>query len=146
MTASPIILPHSLYLQMCTLAEASLPYEACGLLSGSQTRIKQIFSLPNQARSRHQFYVDASQVDLSFKKIHNASETVIAIFHTHPSSAAIPSRADIVYHPYPEIKMIILSLKKEPYQVNCFNIAKPNYQPYPLQIKGRCHHESTKSN
>lgn len=83
------------------------PNECVGLVLGDGTIVKLI----NQARSTDRFFVGASQISELFEDV---DEDIIATYHSHPSSPAIPSGEDQKFMAFislvwPDVYHIILS-------------------------------------
>ena len=56
------------------------------------------------------FEMDPAQLISAFKNIREKQETLFAVFHSHPHSAAIPSHKDINDAAYDDALNIIISL------------------------------------
>jgi len=89
-----------------------LPYEACGLLSGSNNKVQSMWELENKWKSDKHFLVRKKQVEEALQKINQRNEQVLAVYHSHPTTAPVPSYNDIVNHPDDNVNMVIISYKK----------------------------------
>lgn len=130
-------LPKKLYQEISMDAKTHFPNEVCGILSGKGLVITSLYILPNQASSPIRFYVDENTVADILQRIAKKDEQPIAIYHSHPHSLPVPSKADIKHHPDKDVKMIILSLKQIPYVISCFTITDNDYRHYPIKIERR---------
>lgn len=135
MKNNTITLTDQLYQQLCNHAKSCLPDEACGLISGNGNFVKSVFHLPNTSSSINRFYVKEQHVAKALHQISEKNEEVLAIYHTHPSSQATPSTSDLVNHPTSDIKMMILSLKQQPYPIQCYQVNHLSYTPISIVIK-----------
>ncbi|WP_082235090.1 Mov34/MPN/PAD-1 family protein [Halobacillus massiliensis] len=130
-----LVMSPDLYNRLIEYGSQELPYESCGLLCGNGNKVSSIFHLGNEIKSTHRFYISPSTLESSLAQIGKRDETVLAIYHTHPTSSPTPSREDVKSHVDPEIKMVIISFKKEPPEVSCFQIYEHGYISFPLDIK-----------
>lgn len=111
MDREKIIIPQTLYNQMIEHGKVALPYEACGMLSGHHPNIKSIWPLENIWKSDRRFFVSKKVVEQTIQKVNDLDEQIIAIYHTHPSTAPTPSFYDIKNHIDNNLKMVIISYK-----------------------------------
>lgn len=98
--------------QLIEIALAAAPREACGLLAGNDGAVRSLMPLTNvehnpegcgwRADSREQF--------LAFQRMDELGEELIAVFHSHPRSAAYPSERDVEHALYPDARYVIVSL------------------------------------
>lgn len=124
-----------LYDQVINHCQKQLPYEACGLLAGTnQNDVLSIWPLENENKSRIRYYVSKKVVNKTLNQIASKGQKVLAIYHSHPKTAPYPSYTDIRHHPDEDVKMIIISFKKNIPQLRCFAINAPTYEQYPFHI------------
>jgi proteasome lid subunit RPN8/RPN11 len=111
-----LTLPNSVAALLLEHARAELPNEACGLLSG--TALDGIATTFHPARnaeaspSRYNVHPD-DLVRITFA-IEDAGEDLVAIFHSHTRSPAIPSPTDRRTAMYPDAVYLLASLA-DPY-------------------------------
>jgi proteasome lid subunit RPN8/RPN11 len=109
---SALTLPRRLTEELLAHARSELPNEACGLLSGSAARGEATTFHParNAEASPLRYNVDAEDlVRLTFA-IEDAGEDLVAIFHSHTLSPAIPSATDRREAMYPDPFYLLASL------------------------------------
>jgi proteasome lid subunit RPN8/RPN11 len=95
-------------------ARAAAPRECCGLLIGTAGRIDNCVSTRNVDAHPSRFRVDpAAHIALN-RQLRGTSRAVVGVYHSHPSSRAEPSRADIDEAYYPEFLHVIVSLADRP--------------------------------
>jgi proteasome lid subunit RPN8/RPN11 len=95
-------------------ARAELPNEACGLLGGSLASGKAIAFHParNAEASPLRYNVDPDDlVRLTFA-IEDAGQDLVAIFHSHTRSPAVPSATDRRTAMYPDPFYLLASLSE----------------------------------
>ncbi|HEX6128156.1 MAG TPA: M67 family metallopeptidase [Candidatus Limnocylindria bacterium] len=107
-----MVLPRAVAEEMLAHARAELPNEACGMLSGSVARgtVTTFHPARNAHVSPRRFSLDPrDQVRITYA-VEDAGEEVVAIFHSHTGSPAVPSAADRREATYPEAFHVIASL------------------------------------
>jgi proteasome lid subunit RPN8/RPN11 len=105
-----------------------LPYEACGLLSGDKYNVQSIWHLENEWKSDRRFFVSKTVIEETIQKFKKPNEQVRAIYHSHPTTAPVPSSYDISSHPNENVKMVIVSYKTNPPITKMYNIRGSNYE------------------
>ncbi|SHN07075.1 Proteasome lid subunit RPN8/RPN11, contains Jab1/MPN metalloenzyme (JAMM) motif [Gracilibacillus kekensis] len=121
-------IPNNIYQKIIEEGEKQLPYEACGFISGQNNKVRSFWPLVNEIRSRHRFFVSKSKVHQKIQEIHNTREQLYAVFHSHPTTAAIPSSYDLRNHPVDSIDMVIVSYKLDSPQLKWFQIDQSSYK------------------
>jgi proteasome lid subunit RPN8/RPN11 len=105
-------LPRSLAELLLAHARAELPNEACGLLSGSvPDGVATTFHPARNAEAsplRYNVHPD-DLVRITFE-IEDAGEDLVAIFHSHTRSPAVPSATDLRTAMYPDAVYLLASL------------------------------------
>ena len=93
-------------------ARADLPNEACGLISGSlATRRGTTFHPTRNAEaSPLRYNVDPEDLVRITFAIEDAGEDLVAIFHSHTRSAAVPSATDRRTAMYPDPFYLLATL------------------------------------
>ena len=114
MSVNSIILPDILRQQIIEYAMTDPGHEVCGLLSACGQIFVRFYPVENIAENRTcEFLMDPRQQISVIKDIRENSETMAAIFHSHPTSPAEPSTRDLALAYYPEMVYLILSLQGE---------------------------------
>jgi len=107
-----LVLPPDLRARLIDIARAALPNEACGLLGGQQTSgvrnggsstgavagvvsVASVHPVRNDAASPTRFALDGQGMLDAERRIDDAGQVVLGVFHSHPSSAAVPSVRDL---------------------------------------------------
>ena len=98
--------------QLLAHARAELPNEACGLLSGSLTtgRATRFHPARNVEASPLRYNVHPEDLVRITFEIEDAGEELVAIFHSHTRSAAVPSATDRRTAMYPDPFYLLASL------------------------------------
>jgi proteasome lid subunit RPN8/RPN11 len=107
-----LTLPRSLAGLLMAHAQAELPNEACGLLSGTvRDGMATTFHPTRNAEAsplRYSVHPD-DLVRITFA-IEDAGEDLVAIFHSHTRSPAVPSPTDLRAAMYPDVVYLLASL------------------------------------
>ena len=96
--------------EMISYARDEAPREACGILAGKSGRVLRIYRTRNADRSPTSYRLDPDQQLRVFKDIEDRGLELIGIYHSHPSSPAVPSDRDVEQAHYPEVSYILISL------------------------------------
>jgi [CysO sulfur-carrier protein]-S-L-cysteine hydrolase len=107
-----LALPSSIAEEVMLHARAELPNEACGLLSGSLAtgRATRFHPARNVEASPLRYNVHPEDLVRITFAIEDAGEELVAIFHSHTRSAAVPSATDRRTAMYPDPFYLLASL------------------------------------
>ena len=98
-------------------AREMAPAECCGLISGSEDSCaRTIYRLRNVAGAQHVSYEAApEELFAAQRRMRERGEQLLAIYHSHPRSAApAPSETDVRLAYYPSAVYLIIGLGGEP--------------------------------
>jgi proteasome lid subunit RPN8/RPN11 len=101
-------------------ARAEAPNECCGYARMSDGRVDEVFRSENLRRSPYGYELDPRSL-LAANELDDEGYGV-AIYHSHPRSAAEPSQTDINLAHYPHWRYLIVSLAGEP-EIRAWRIA-----------------------
>ena len=88
--------------------------EVCGILAGKNDAVEKIYKMSNISDSPELcYFMDPKEQLKIMKEIRNSGQEMIGIYHSHPHSAAYPSKRDVELAFYPDAVYIIISLKNE---------------------------------
>jgi proteasome lid subunit RPN8/RPN11 len=109
---SGLVVPPAVADELLAHARAELPNEACGLLSGSiaKGRATRFHPARNVDASPLRYNVHPEDLVRITFAIEDAGEDLVAIFHSHTRSAAVPSATDRRTAMYPEPFYLLASL------------------------------------
>ena len=89
-------LPRQIADAMVAHARFVYPEEACGLLAVDDAgRLRMAYCLTNVERSRFRFTVDPNEHYRALRHAERNGWDIGGVFHSHPDSAAYPSRTDV---------------------------------------------------
>ena len=111
-------------------AHACEPEEACGVLAGdSDGNVTHVYLMENVRHSTTRYDMGKQELFNVFDEIWKSKLELVAIFHSHPHSPAIPSDVDLnlaVPKPglvlHPESIYLIISLMDDEPVCNAFKI------------------------
>jgi proteasome lid subunit RPN8/RPN11 len=120
--------PRRLVDEMVAQAQVELPNECCGFLIGrveqpvsadfgDATAVAQVverYPLVNAAASPVAYFADPDSLFAAHKTMRRLSLELIAIYHSHPTSAPVPSRKDREQNQHPGVIHLIISLQTNP--------------------------------
>ncbi len=126
---------------MVAHAREELPRECCGLLAGERLeglgRVKGLYRLVNSLGSAVEYESEPSSMLKALKAIDAAGLEVVAVYHSHPTSAPIPSRKDLDRNPYEEwAAHVIVSLAGDTPEVRAWWLGETTYREAEWAIDG----------
>ncbi|MFB3161480.1 M67 family metallopeptidase [Neobacillus sp. 179-J 1A1 HS] len=124
----------SVYEEMIAYCKQALPYEACGLLSGLNETGNTLWKIKNESLSLNRFNMSKEAIKHAVMGMHEKHEIFTGIFHSHPTSLAIPSSHDIENNPYDDIAYLIVSFYKGKVDVRCYKMNNKKVIPFNLLI------------
>ncbi len=110
--ASELIIPLALAQRMLAHARSELPNEACGLLAGalSEGRASAFHATRNAEASPLRYNVHPDDLVRVILGIEDGGEDLVAIFHSHTRSPAVPSATDRRTAQYPDVFYVLATL------------------------------------
>ena len=94
-----LLIPRPLLDAVLAHTRAELPNECCGLLAGVGAdgvgRVTQHFPVGNDLASPTEYATNARDMLAALRATREAGTEVLAIYHSHPTSAPVPSRKDL---------------------------------------------------
>jgi proteasome lid subunit RPN8/RPN11 len=110
------------------------PLEACGLLSGIAPLASVIHPLRNRLASEVRYDADPKDLIDAITDIRRREIEILAIYHSHPKSAAFPSKVDLAQNHYADLPRIIVSLRGETPEVRVWRLGEASYEELPWQV------------
>jgi proteasome lid subunit RPN8/RPN11 len=113
-------IPRALYEEMVAQARAELPNECCGLLAGLFEeaspggerigRVVRRYPLVNAAANPKLFESEPYSMFVAVRDMRKHNLEVLAVYHSHPTSAPLPSKTDLERNYSPDVVNLIISL------------------------------------
>ena len=117
-----LIIPQLIFDEMIAHCKKGYPYEACGILAGKGDMVSKIYAMTNVEKSPVSYLLDSQEQFHVMKDMRENNLSMVAIFHSHPSSAAYPSRTDVKLAFYEDAVYVIVSLSENTPVVKAFSI------------------------
>jgi [CysO sulfur-carrier protein]-S-L-cysteine hydrolase len=106
-----IEMPADIRAAMIDHARKGWPFEACGLIAGTEGRGERFYPMQNADRSEVTYSLDPQEHLRVDTEIGDLGLSVVGIFHSHPKTEARPSPTDIARSGgYPDAHYILVSL------------------------------------
>ncbi len=96
--------------EMIDHAREEAPLEACGILAGQKHRVAETYRARNVDQSPTSYQLDPEEQYRIFIDIEDKGLDIVGIYHSHPSSPAVPSNIDLGKAYYPEAFYFVISL------------------------------------
>jgi [CysO sulfur-carrier protein]-S-L-cysteine hydrolase len=112
-------------------AQEETPNECCGYAYGHDGALEQTVRAHNPRRSPYGYELDPKSLLVANDLYDDGYE--VAIYHSHPRSAAEPSQTDINLATYPHWVYLIVSLADEPH-VRAWRIADGKVDEEPIEV------------
>jgi len=120
---------------MITHVDSHIPFEACGLLAGHNSKVEAVLEVPNQAQSEVRFVMDPIEQLNAFEWINANGMELIGIFHSHPTGPETVSQTDISEAAYAVAHVILARTDNSHFwSVRGFWIEDENYNEITLEI------------
>lgn len=135
-----IQLPRTLSNALLAHAQQGDTDEICGLISIKHTDGDLDYRqhpITNIAADRpHRYVMDPAGQIAAMRDIRESDRELFAIYHSHPTSAALPSATDMAEAGYPEALYLIISLNtKGVLEMRGFRLQGDGYQEVDLLIE-----------
>ncbi len=110
-----ITIPQHIYDDMISWCREGYPNEVCGILAGSGNEVSRLYRMRNAEASPVSYLMDSKEQFQVMKALRDDKLSIVALFHSHPDSAAYPSAKDVQLAFYEDSAYVIVSLaQREP--------------------------------
>jgi proteasome lid subunit RPN8/RPN11 len=120
---------------------ATLPYEACGLLAGAASEVREVYPIANQLQSPVRYRMEPLEQVRTFSIIESKDLELVAIYHSHTAAAGTagaamtqPSATDIAEAAYAVVQ-VLWSRIRGPWEANGYWISGERVTPVMLEIR-----------
>jgi proteasome lid subunit RPN8/RPN11 len=129
--------PRRLVEEMVAQAVAEVPNECCGLLAGRvgpETpgppvgAVVRRYPLVNAAASPREYNADSRSLIAAHIDMREGGLERLAIYHSHPTSEAVPSRTDLERNYDPSVVYLIISLRTGQPEVRAWWLLEDAYR------------------
>lgn len=132
-------IPRSILEEMLGHARNALPAEGCGFLAGNITGenavVSHFHSLVNELSSRVEFATEPRSVFAAYKAMRANGTDLLALYHSHPTAPAIPSRRDLARNTYGmSCAWLIIGLMQQEPDIRLWWLDDTAFQPVEWSI------------
>lgn len=129
-------IPRALFAEMLGHARTELPHECCGFLAGMPDGlVTAVYSLVNEAASPVRYFAQAQSLLAAHQAMRAAGQEHLGIYHSHPTSAPLPSLFDLGDNFYgADIVHFIISLKGQEPEVRGWHLGELEYREAQWEI------------
>lgn len=120
---------------MISLCRQAYPNEACGILAGKGNEVLKIYKMANIENSPVSYLTDSMEQFKVMKDMRENNLSMVAIFHSHPSSAAYPSRRDVNLAFYQDTAYVVVGLAEKEPVVKAFSIREGDIKEIEVVVK-----------
>jgi [CysO sulfur-carrier protein]-S-L-cysteine hydrolase len=135
-----LVVPRELSEAMVRQAQEELPNECCGLLAGTVAdglgRVLKRYPLVNEAASPTEYACGGPSLFAAHKDMRLLGIELLAIYHSHPTSAPVPSKKDLALAFWPDTVYLIVSLAEEEPVVRGWWLTETDYRAAEWEIAG----------
>ena len=110
------------------------PLECCGLLGGFAPLVCSFHPLRNASASEVRYDADPRDLIAAVQSLRARGAEILAIYHSHPRWAAIPSQTDLAENHYGAVPRIIVSLLGEAPEVRVWRLGADSFEELPWAI------------
>jgi proteasome lid subunit RPN8/RPN11 len=128
-----LVIPPAVLDAMLAHARAELPNECVGFLAGTIAdgvgSVTQCLPLVNELQSPTEFLTEPRSVFTAYRAMQEAGTRELAIYHSHPTSAPIPSKKDLERHWYgPTVACVIIGFAGGAPEVRTWWLTETGYR------------------
>jgi len=105
-----LAIPKNIFDDMIAYCREGYPNEACGILAGGGREVSRLYRMRNVEGSPVSYLMDSKEQFEVMKALRDDGLSIVALFHSHTSSAAYPSAKDVALAFYEDSAYVIVSL------------------------------------
>ena len=110
------------------------PLECCGLLGGVDFLVSSFHPMRNASASETRYDADPRDLIEAIQTLRARGAEILAIYHSHPRWAAVPSQTDLRENHYGPVPRIIVSLLGPTPEVRTWRLDPETYEELPWRI------------
>lgn len=131
-----LVIPDLLLEEVIEHARQEAPLECCGLLAGSlDGAVTARYVIENVAHSPTEYETDPRGMLGAFRDMRARGIELLAIYHSHPTSEAVPSRRDLARNTYGETAVhLIVGLANPEPDVRAWWLGESDFRPADLLV------------
>lgn len=127
----PLRIPADVLAAVVAHARAEAPLECCGLLAGAADgRVSYHFPVRNDLASPTEYLTNARDLLAASKAVRAAGAEVLAIYHSHPATAPVPSAKDVAGNHWGDtVFHLIVGLAGPEPDVRAWRLSASGFEP-----------------
>jgi proteasome lid subunit RPN8/RPN11 len=129
-----LLIPAEIHDAMVAHCLREAPLECCGLLGGFALVVSSFHPLGNASASETRYDADPDDLIAAVVDLRQRGAEILAIYHSHPRWAAIPSQTDLRENHYGPVPRIIVSLLGPTPEVRIWRLDPDRYEELPWQV------------
>ena len=128
-----LAIPTAILDEVIAHARATLPNECCGLLAGRVEGgvgvVTTRFGVGNDLASPTAYHTNPRDLLAAFRAMREGKLELLAVYHSHPTSEAVPSRRDVAENTYGDtVAHLIVGLAHATPDLTAWWIAEEGYR------------------
>jgi proteasome lid subunit RPN8/RPN11 len=131
---SMLTLPLAIHDAMVEHCLREAPLECCGILGGFPPVVDSFHPLRNTSASETRYDADPRDLIEAVTSLRARGAEIVAIYHSHPRWAAIPSQTDLRENHYGPVPRIIVSLLGAEPEVRIWRLDPDSFEELPWQL------------
>ena len=134
--ATAVRIPRTIVNQLLHHAQQKEDREVCGLIGATALGPEHCYPIANVApQPTTRYHMDPKQQIDALRTLRERGETLFAIYHSHPTTPAMPSATDRAEANYPDTLYLIVSLNtKGVLDLRGYRICDGSAEPVELEI------------
>jgi [CysO sulfur-carrier protein]-S-L-cysteine hydrolase len=133
-TRPPLEIPAAIHDAMVAHCVREAPLECCGLLGGVAPVVSSFHPMRNASASEVRYDADPRDLIAAVQDLRSRGAEILAIYHSHPRWAAVPSKTDLAENHYGDVPRIIVSLLGEAPEVRVWRLDVDSFEELPWAI------------
>ena len=129
-----LAIPREFHDAMVAHCVQEAPLECCGLLGGIDSLVSSFHPMRNASASETRYDADPRDLIEAVQSLRARGAEILAIYHSHPRWAAVPSKTDLRENHYGPVPRIIVSLLGPTPEVRTWRLDPETYEELPWQI------------
>jgi proteasome lid subunit RPN8/RPN11 len=130
----PLSIPASIRDAMVDHCVREAPFECCGLLGGAGKAVASFFPLRNELRDEARYRADPRDLIAAVQALRARGEEILALYHSHPKTDAVPSKTDLRENYYGDVPRIIVSLAGAEPAVRIWRLDPDSFEELPWYV------------
>jgi [CysO sulfur-carrier protein]-S-L-cysteine hydrolase len=129
-----LTIPADIHDAMVAHCVREAPLECCGILGGVPPVVSSFHPLRNASASETRYDADPRDLIQAVVALRARGAEILAIYHSHPRWAAVPSATDLRENHYGPVPRIIVSLLGPSPEVRVWRLDPESYEELPWQL------------